>query len=1234
MTPFSDPVQPENVEELIDLTVEGNPESLSMAELQCEGIAALYNILCEHPFAYLADEVGMGKTYQALGLAALLWNEKPDARVLFISPRQNLQVKWLDDYRRFFASNYRRHQGLGDDRATSILFGEPVHRAVLFHNLRGWIPSIGMSERIAPFIRHTSFARPVYLTANDLGDMDALWVRTERQLRGWSLFDGERPRKLSADQARVQLNLAFARGLNAKLTDEARGQPYFDLVIVDEAQCLRHPDNQTNQVLFTALQGQVRKWLFMSATPAHGGPEDLPKILNRYPDRGTLLDPNLVHDLPTMQSALQTFMVRRQRKYLTPPATLVGKDEYRKHGRDEWGVRDDEMSVLGTLAMGLVQKRLVDVLQGRSNKYQIGFLSSFESLQSSIGRAQPHSGSDSDGQDEQTDGDWHRDQTEGATEEAPDTGFIQQITEDFQTRFDVPLRHPKVDAVVDRVAPLAFGSDTQEGGCKFLIFCRRVSTVGTLRDRFIRRHQEAIEARIKRCWNVNLDWSGEGTPGEVQNDNEDPEAFDAETDEGLFRKAMSKKGWLFNYRQTFRASGRNALFFEDGWLQRLCVAGGVDPEAAAEALPDELWAESWTHASRSAGGGRQQQYRANRVRYLAVHAIRRYPEVFGLDSERADPWRTAYEAALHLHLEQATPDVEPHRAPELFTLPTLWTIWDTCFPHGDPLALPAADPKQITSANASDEICCRQVARTLLGQTFRLTDTLLDLYFADQETRENASTYPSRFLAWLMSKDPGARQVHRDCGHWIKHLRLIIDSCLEGAGRPWRELAREESWKQLYNPLPVFGVTGGSGAHLAATRQFRTPSLPRVIVCTDTLKEGVDLHLFCDRVLHYGVAWTSGDLEQRVGRVDRFFSQIERRLQLEGPPPDVHLLVGYPHIVASLERGQVERVIERQKQAERLMDSPLAGTRQEDREMVIGASAPREDTCALEPFRPLFFPEMGRSLVAVSESTARAKAAHYAQWYSELIAALAKAGWRVSPSDPAPVRAATLYGQTGHHGIEWSFDAALGRYILTLSNPPWSDDGSFSGGRRRRIVERTREVESFLRLLVPTPEEPPDSASIARFIRSLAGQVPQVDPSARLLWAAPLNSAANSVGVQWLADHKARLAVTRGARCHAITLYAYRDGVRIVGVISPLADLEHRDVWGGEPTVARVHDWALDATNELTLGYLDVHERDGLVFGIHVLHGAITESARRRLVEEVAWRADAWELALTGKDRI
>ena len=53
------------------------------------------------------------------------------------------------------------------------------------------------------------------------------------------------------------------------------------------------------------------KWLFMSATPAHGGPGDLPRILNHYPQSGEILDPNFVHCLPAMQEALRAFLVRR-----------------------------------------------------------------------------------------------------------------------------------------------------------------------------------------------------------------------------------------------------------------------------------------------------------------------------------------------------------------------------------------------------------------------------------------------------------------------------------------------------------------------------------------------------------------------------------------------------------------------------------------------------------------------------------------------------------------------------------------------------------------------------------------------------------------------------------------------------------------------------------------------------------------------------------------------------------
>lgn len=658
MTAFEKEVRPQDVAQLIDLRVKGKEKTTAgMANAQLQGVAAIHNVLCQHPFAYLADEVGMGKTYQALGLAALLWNDKPDARILFLSPRQNLQQKWYDDYLRFFAANYRRPQGLGDDLVTSVLFGEPVHRPEVFHNLRSWTTTIGMPERIAPLIRHTSFMRPVFVRAKDLQDVEGCWNHTETRIKGWGLFDVERPDDLSADNASYALNIAFAKALNARLTSEGGRASYFDLVIVDEAQCLRNPHNQTNHVLFESLRGNVAKWLFMSATPAHGGPSDLPTILNHYPDCGVVLEPDLVDELADMQSALQTFMVRRQRRYQTQVAgTTVAKHEYRRHETDGWAVRDEEMSALSTLAMGLVQKGLVDVLQARNNRYRIGFLSSFESLQSSlrglVGRT------DNGQRDGGGNSDW-QDGGDANVDEAPDSEFIEQLDADFTRRFEMPLPHGKIDAVVDWVAPRAFGSKEVtkdsttdiEGGQKFLIFTRRVSTVDALCRRLAARHREAVETRINRCWNRKIDWRTGDTDAEDNEriGGEDAEGCDPDPGDDPIRKAMGERGWLFKYRQTFRDSGRNSLFFEDAWLQRLCNAGGVSPEDAAAEIRDDIWAESWRHAARRAGGG---QHRADRVRYLAVQAISRCPRAFGLSKDEAAPWKDAYERCLHTHVDK------------------------------------------------------------------------------------------------------------------------------------------------------------------------------------------------------------------------------------------------------------------------------------------------------------------------------------------------------------------------------------------------------------------------------------------------------------------------------------------------------------------------------------------------------------------------------------------------------
>ncbi len=57
---------------------------------------------------------------------------------------------------------------------------------------------------------------------------------------------------------------------------------------------------------------------------------------------------------------------------------------------------------------------------------------------------------------------------------------------------------------------------------------------------------------------------------------------------------------------------------------------------------------------------------------------------------------------------------------------------------------------------------------------------------------------------------------------------------------------------------------------------FNTPLYPEVLIATELLGEGLDLHRFCRRVIHHDLPWNPAKLEQRTGRVDRIGSLAER----------------------------------------------------------------------------------------------------------------------------------------------------------------------------------------------------------------------------------------------------------------------------------------------------------------------------------------------------------------------
>ncbi len=59
--------------------------------------------------------------------------------------------------------------------------------------------------------------------------------------------------------------------------------------------------------------------------------------------------------------------------------------------------------------------------------------------------------------------------------------------------------------------------------------------------------------------------------------------------------------------------------------------------------------------------------------------------------------------------------------------------------------------------------------------------------------------------------------------------------------------------------------------HLKAAFQASPARHPvRILLATDAASEGIDLQLYCNRVIHYDIPFNPNRLEQRIGRVDRF----------------------------------------------------------------------------------------------------------------------------------------------------------------------------------------------------------------------------------------------------------------------------------------------------------------------------------------------------------------------------
>lgn len=873
-----------------------------LGQQQLEGAVALHNMLARHDMAYLADEVGMGKTYIALGVVALMRRFQPGLRVLYLLPKNNVRDKWKKDYHSFVNSNYLVH-----DLSVKGLTDLPAARYVVSRGLHDLIQSVATDSARDFFICSSAFSFPLGNTAAELIQSLERLCDTLPQGRARAEDIKTKLQELANAGASAPADLkrevkqCWASTLNAIF-------PQFDLVVVDEAHNFRRGAAAADrnavlaEILGTNLPetSKVRRLLLLSATPFDRDIGHLQNQLSLF-GKGNLLAIDKKASWAEIHQVLASFMVRRLNSLDIDGrrhTRNMYRTEHRTGERAEIKLRPEQQ-----LFAALLQKKVSEYLQEDCNgRFELGMLSSFESYLPGK-KGQPIQ---FDGQDEANA------LEEGGERDAPDRHIVECLVRDYFETFDRKTPpHPKMDAVAAAAHKSGF-----ENGKKQLIFVRRVRSVTELKYKIETEYNAWLGRYIASDKAVSY-WFDhyQSTERQLSHSVEDG----APDKDMLESSSASFFAWFYR--------GTNLAFERPGTPPLAPVPFNFSNTLAAASMMFELnWATlpgmpapahlpiGWSALVPRTGTNTTPQSRFENAQYAYLKTVAATAEGNAkLVAERALAVAFAHfvpgldiadASVLEADLQQPTFWNRVAQSSELVHLYPHWTA-DT---FGK-----LADQKSKTAEQALQRLLIHQKLASIVC---RLDHPFIDLYSLRHTRKAGPNGSPDQelsvaFAALLQQQaDSGmpfsSYRILRDIAD---NLNLLIklnfpEAYQIGAGELTRHFAM-----QLTPLAPVIGATGeNSSSRTPMARKFRMPGYPRVLVSTDVFQEGEDLHTFCDHVVHYGISTSPIAIEQKIGRVDRVASLSQRALRSCGEQHDTHFIqVAYPHIRESMEFFQVRQ---------------------------------------------------------------------------------------------------------------------------------------------------------------------------------------------------------------------------------------------------------------------------------------------------------------------------------------
>ena len=837
-----------------------NKDFKDLGEKQLESTVALYNMIRDGKLGYLADEVGMGKTYVALGVISLMRYINPSLKVLYILPKQNVLDKWLKkEYPNFLRDNFKikNHKVKSFDDKPAVPQVECTNLIDLIkYSCTGYYGDF--------FIKMSSFSFPLSEESNELEKK----VKHLKELIPSATID------LNVEN-KEDVKLQYAENINKVL-------PFFDLVLIDEAHNFRKSMNSSsrNKYLsiilgtneeFNTVQ-KVDNVLLLSATPFD---RDINQLINQLEMVGMNDYANALRaakdDKAKTVAVLQKFMSRRLNE-LEIGTKLYTRNQYRIEERSEAAIKLETIDK--KLIVALVQKKVGELLDDDKFKgqYQTGMLASFESYLPSSKKSSTQVEAEFD------------DLSAGDVTKAVDSNIITYLHDSYTKEFnETSLPHPKMDSVVEKYA-----KDSFECGNKHIIFVRRVQSVTDLKTKFDKYYDEWIEEYLINNLNVkNIQLETELKIYKEQNISKksDVDSNDEDSSNNFFTyffrgKNINSAGTPFDIKNKINTVSKNDNLinsFEINWFHIFQI------EVDKKALEKEVQKYSIKKDKDSDSLLKNEIFMIIQIAYL---------KLIESDNNVKDIV-TFYMDKFNIIMEDNKNNIDNILVEQYLNYKSFFSYFEDIF-----------ETKIIFEDMDIEKI---YFISSLISSVLRLGHGIIDLYIAYSNDRNN---FVKEFVNLLI--DQKKEDNRFSSYNQIKELIVQKDLVIRNNFTDYKDSVKTVNnyISGILSPLePIIGARGGSGTKSAIARKFRMPGYPMILISTNVLQEGEDLHTFCDSVIHYGLSGSPIAIEQKNGRVDRIGSLGQRNLKASDKISDDNKLkVAFPFLQESIEVVQIHNL--------------------------------------------------------------------------------------------------------------------------------------------------------------------------------------------------------------------------------------------------------------------------------------------------------------------------------------